>query len=108
MATAAKSAIETFSFDGEAVGAAGASALRKVRSLADAAPPGRLFAAISTLTDTSAEAARAFEAAGLAELRGATEAAEAHVARGQNFVRRLKQTMGAEAATPLPDFMRRR
>jgi hypothetical protein len=45
--------IETFSFDGESFGASGAAALRKVKSLADSAPTGRLFASIATLTEMS-------------------------------------------------------
>ena len=53
--------IETFSFDGEDIGAAGASALRKVKSLADTAPTGRLFASIATLTEMSAAATTAIE-----------------------------------------------
>ena len=106
--TAALSNIESFSFDGETVGAAGAAALRKVRPLAEAAPHGRLFASISTLADTSAMAAREFEAAGIAELRAETEAAEARLNRGMRLVNRLKETFGAEVATPLPAFIRRK
>ena len=53
--------IETFSFDGEDIGAAGASALRKVKSLADTAPTGRLFASIATLTEMSAATTTAME-----------------------------------------------
>jgi hypothetical protein len=103
MATAAKPAIEFFSFDGEVVGQAGATALRGVRSLADSAPQGRLFAAISTLVDTSAQAADAFEKASLAELRAAQDA---HLTRGSRFAKRLSNIIGNEAATPLPAFLR--
>jgi hypothetical protein len=53
--------IETFSFDGESFGASGANALRKVKSLADSAPTGRLFASIATLTDMSTAASAAVE-----------------------------------------------
>jgi hypothetical protein len=53
--------IETFSFDGESFGASGAAALRKVKSLADSAPAGRLFASIATLTEMSATATTALE-----------------------------------------------
>ena len=53
--------VETFSFDGESVGASGAAALRKVKSLADTAPTGRLFASIATLTEISANATAALE-----------------------------------------------
>ena len=108
MATAANPAIESFSFSGEAVGIAGAAALRKVRPLAEAAPPGRLFSAIATLADTSANAAREFEAAGLATLRLETEEAEARLNRGTRLVHQLRTAFGAEVATPLPRFMRRR
>jgi thioredoxin-like negative regulator of GroEL len=117
MSAALKPIVEHFSFDGEivgqtfdsaAIGAAGAAALRKVKSLADAAPQGRLFAAISTLADNAGKAAAEYEAASLATLRNETEEAEAHLARGTRMVQRLKGTMGAEVATPLPDFMRMR
>jgi hypothetical protein len=53
--------IETFSFDGESFGASGAAALRKVKSLAESAPTGRLFASIATLTEMSATATTALE-----------------------------------------------
>ena len=53
--------IESFSFSGETFGIAGAAALRKVRTLADAAPTGRLFASITTLTDISASTAKLLE-----------------------------------------------
>lgn len=108
MTAAAKSAIEHFSFSGESAGAAGATALRGMKSLAEAAPQGRLFASISTLADTSAMAAAEFEAAAVATLRAETEAAEARLNRGMRLAHRLKSAFGAEVATPLPDFMRRR
>lgn len=117
MSAALKPVVEHFSFDGEstdfsfdgaAVGAAGAAALRRVKTLADAAPQGRLFAAISTLADNSGKAAAEYEAASLATLRHETEEAEARLARGTRMVNRLKEAMGAEVAVPLPDFMRRR
>ena len=53
--------VETFSFDGEGFGASGAFALRKVKSLADSAPNGRLFASIATLTEMSTSATTALE-----------------------------------------------
>jgi hypothetical protein len=102
-----KPVIEKFSFDGEAVGAAGAAALRKVRSLAEAAPQGRLFAAISTLTDNSGKAAQEYEAACLATLRLESVEAEARLKRGTRMVKRLKDIADGDVAIPLPDFMRR-
>jgi hypothetical protein len=106
MTAAAKPAIESFTFGGEAVGVVGATALRKVRPLAEAAPPGRLFASISTLADSSAAAAREYELAGIAELQRETEEANAHLSRASQFLQKLKGTMGVEVATPLPAFIR--
>jgi hypothetical protein len=59
--TAKMTTAETFSFDGESFGASGANALRKVKSLAESAPAGRLFASIATLSDMSSAAALAAE-----------------------------------------------
>ena len=53
--------METFSFKGEEIVAAGAAGLRRVKSLADVAPKGRLFAAIATLSEMSAATAKALE-----------------------------------------------
>jgi len=105
MGLSVKPAIEAFSFGGESAGIAGAVALRKVRSLAESAPQGRLFAAISTLSDQSAAAAEAFEAAGLAELHAASEQ---HLARGNRISSRLREALGADEVTPLPAFIRKR
>ncbi|MFT3987735.1 hypothetical protein [Aestuariivirga sp.] len=54
-------------------GTAASSALRRVRSLADTAPSGRLFGAISTLSDLSRSAERNL-AAGADALRAGKEA----------------------------------
>lgn len=108
MAVALKPVVEAFSFDGETVGAAGAAALRRVKSLAEAAPQGRLFAAISTLSDNAGLAAAEFEAASLAHLHRETAEAEARLSRGTRMVARLKEAVGAEMAVPLPNFMRQR
>ena len=117
MSAALKPVVEYFSFDGEAVGlsfdgaavgAAGAAALRRVKSLAEAAPQGRLFAAISTLSDNAGLAASEYEAASLAMLRGETAEASAHIARGSHVVHRLTEAASGSEAVQLPDFMRRR
>lgn len=108
MTAAAKPAIESFTFGGEAAGVAAAVALRKVRPLAEAAPPGRLFASISTLADASAAAAREFERAGVAELERQTEEANAHLSRATQLLRKLKGAADFAAATPLPAFVRRK
>jgi thioredoxin-like negative regulator of GroEL len=108
MSVALKPVAEKFSFDGEVVAAAGAAALRKVKSLAEAAPQGRLFAAISTLSDNAGNAAAEYEAASLAMLRQETEEAEARLQRGMRHVERLREAATSEKAIPLPDFIRRR
>jgi hypothetical protein len=109
MTTAAFPAIDSFSFNGEDVGIAGATALWKVRSLAERAPNGRLFATIATLADTSAAAAQAYEAAGLAELESEKQA---NIMHGNRLVHALSKAVGVTApqedATPLPAFIRRR
>ena len=81
--------IETFSFDGESIGAAGANALRKVKSLADSAPTGRLFASIATLTEMSSATSTALEK-GQMEKAGiiARKLAEAGEAKLPSFFRR--------------------
>jgi hypothetical protein len=109
MAAVKAATIESFSFDGEAVGVAGANALRGVKSLADRAPAGRLFAAIATLSDTAGDAALAFESAGLAVLRMETEEADNSLHRGMKLADKLKRAFGTDAgmATPLPAFIRR-
>jgi hypothetical protein len=76
--------------------------------LAEAAPPGRLFASISTLADTSAAAAREYERAGIAELNRQTEEANAHLARATKLLHKLKGAAATETATPLPAFVRQR
>ena len=60
-----KMAMESFTFDGETIGAAGGQALRKIRSLTDQAPTGRLFAAIATLAEMSDATTRALESGNL-------------------------------------------
>jgi hypothetical protein len=108
MTAAAKPAIDSFTFGGEAVGIAAATALRKVRPLAEAAPPGRLFASISTLADTSAAAAREYERAGIAELNRQTEEANARLSRATQLLNKLKSDAGIEIPTPLPALVRRK
>jgi hypothetical protein len=108
MKAALKPVVETFSFDGENVGVAGAAALRKVKFLAEAAPQGRLFAAISTLSDNAGLAAAEYEAASLAVLHGETAVAESRLKRGTRQVARLKANSEIETAVPLPAFMRYR
>lgn len=105
---AAKAAIETFAFDGEEVGASAASALRKLKSLSELAPQGRMFSAIASLCDVAGLAAMEFEAASLAALKLQQEASESHLHRGMRLAKRLKESLGAEVPTELPAFIRRK
>ena len=60
--TVRRGSIDGICFAAEGMaGTAGASSLRRLQSLAAAAPAGRLFAAITTLTEMSAKATRALE-----------------------------------------------
>jgi hypothetical protein len=83
-------AMESFSFEGETIGAAGAAALRKVKTLAEQAPQGRLFASIATLTEISASMTVALEKG---ELEKAT-----HIAR----------KLADKGESKLPSFFRRK
>jgi hypothetical protein len=81
--------MESFSFDGEEIGAAGAAALRKVRTLADTAPKGRLFAAIATLNELGASTASALERGDLAKAKHvAADLAKAGEMRLPGFFKR--------------------
>ena len=53
--------VDSFSFDGGEIGAAGAAALRKVSTLAEQAPKGRFFASIASLNELSAQTLEALE-----------------------------------------------
>ncbi len=70
------------------------SALRKVRSLADSAPIGRLFASISTLSDMSNQIGQSLAAD---DLNGAAKLMKAYAT----------PTSMAETATPLPMHFKR-
>ena len=88
--------VEKFTFSSEDnLPGACSGALRKVRSLADTAPIGRLFASISTLTDMSNQIGQSLAADDLA---GAANLMKAY-AKPANL---------AETATPLPMHFKRR
>ena len=88
--------VEKFSFSSEDnIAGACSSALRKVRSLADSAPIGRLFASISTLSDMSNQIGQSLASDDLA-----------------NAAKLMKSYATpaslAETATPLPMHFKRR
>ena len=60
--TARRGMVDELCFAAEGMaGTAAATSLRRLSSLMEAAPAGRLFGAITTLSETSAKAARALE-----------------------------------------------
>jgi hypothetical protein len=88
--------VEEFSFSSEDnLAGACSSALRKVRSLADTAPIGRLFASIATLSDMSNQIGQSLAAD---DLNGAAKLMKAYAT----------PTSPAETATPLPMHFKRR
>lgn len=105
--TARKRANAAHGFNGSSVGKAAAQALRKVKFLSEKAPNGRLFASIATMSDLSQQAAAAFEAASLAELKSDSATADLRFKRGMSLANEL-ELQGAGAPVPLPDFFRRK
>ena len=88
--------VEKFSFSSEDnIAGACSSALRKVRSLADSAPIGRLFASISTLSDMSNQIGQSLASDDLAS---AAKLMKAYATPASM----------PETATPLPMHFKRR
>ena len=87
--------VEKFKFSSEDnIAGACSSALRKVRSLAESAPIGRLFASIATLSDMSNQIGQSLAAD---DLNGAAKLMKAYAT----------PTSMAETATPLPMHFKR-
>ena len=88
--------IEEFSFSSEDnLAGTCSSALRKVRSLADSAPIGRLFASIATLSDMSNQIGQSLA---MDDLAGAAKLMKAYATPASM----------AETVTPLPMHFKRR
>ncbi len=86
--------IEEFSFTSEDnIAGACSNALRRVRSLADTAPIGRLFASITTLSEATAQISEAMAASDLAT--------------AAKHMKKYGAPVAAEA-TPLPMHFKRR
>ncbi len=86
--------VEEFSFSSEEnIAGACSNALRKVRSLADTAPIGRLFASITTLSETTSSINDAM--------------AVSDFGTAAKHIRKYGASMAAEA-TPLPIHFKRR
>jgi len=90
-------------------GTASSSALRRVRSFAEAAPSGRLFDAIATLTDLSRSIESRLDDGAEAMTAGDDEAAALHFTRA--IVRMDELTAAATPARQsarLPDYLKKR
>jgi hypothetical protein len=84
-------------------GTAGASALRRIRSLADAAPSGRLFRAIATLSDLSRQSESHLRAAEIAMAAGDENRAVRSFARALTAMDDM--TIHAEGTRGIPDLL---
>ena len=102
---------DEFSFAaGGMAGAAAVSALRRVTSLADQAPSGRMFAAIATLSDMSKRIEQGLVAGHDAMEIGDAETASLHFARTIVQMDRLAAAAGRrhEPAEELPVYLLKR
>jgi hypothetical protein len=102
--------IEEFSFAAEGLtGTAASAALRRVRSLADSAPPGRLFNSIATLTEMSRRIETSLEAGSAALVAGDEDSASLELARAVIGMDRLasKSLEPDAVAAPLPGYLKK-
>lgn len=90
-------------------GTAAAVSLRKLGSLMDKAPAGRLFGAISTLSEMSAKAARALEDGAFAMDRGEDQKAAVKLARALTHMDDMTVLAAGSpaAAEETPGFLRK-
>jgi len=103
--------MDEFSFAAEGMtGTAASGALRRVRSFADQAPSGRMFAAIATLTEMSRHIENSLEAGHEALTAGDEDTAALEFARSIVQMDRLAATADQEpeAAANLPGYLRKR
>ena len=87
-------------------GTAAATSLRRLQSLAEAAPSGRLFAAIATLTELSAKSSRALEDGCMALAEGNDHVATMKLARALTQMDDLV-TASTTQNEEKPSFLRR-
>lgn len=90
-------------------GTAAASSLRRLGSLMEAAPAGRLFSAISTLSDMSAKATKALEDGALAMDQGDDHKAAVKLARALTHMddMAIMAAGSAAVADETPAFLRK-
>lgn len=101
---------DEFSFAAEGMAGTAASAvLRKVRSLVDSAPPGRLFPAIATLTELTRRIETNLVAASHAVTRGDGDRGTVELARAVLQMDRLAATASAsDFAVEMPEQRHKR
>jgi hypothetical protein len=100
-----------FSFTtGGMAGTAASAALRRVRSLANAAPSGRLFAAIATLADMSRNIETELKAGSEALDRSNDNNATLHFARAIVRMDEMAATAtpGKHSVSKLPGYLKKR
>jgi hypothetical protein len=89
-------------------GTAAASSLRRLGSLMEAAPSGRLFGAIATLSDMSAKATRSLEDGAIAMQAGDDHKASLKLARAMLHLDDLASAAAGTAAVDEPPaFLRK-
>ncbi len=109
--TARHDMMEEFSFAAEGMaGTAASGALRRVRSFADQAPSGRMFAAIATLTEMSRRIENSLEAGHDALKSGGEDTAALEFAKSIVQMDRLAGTAARKPDSPakLPGYLRKR
>ena len=103
--------MDEFSFAAEGMtGTAASGALRRIRSFADQAPSGRMFAAIATLTEMSRRIETSLEAGHDALTTGDQDTAALEFARSIVQMDRLAATADQPSDTPakLPGYLQKR
>jgi hypothetical protein len=106
--TAGRASVDGICFAAEGMaGTAAAASLRRLHALSDVAPAGRLFAAIATLTDMSAKAARALEDGHDAMASGNARRATMKLARALTHMDDLASTAIGQTAEEQPAYLRK-
>jgi hypothetical protein len=106
--SARRSGVSELCFAAEGMsGTAAASSLRRLGSLMSAAPSGRLFGAISTLSDMSAKASKALEDGSLAMDVGDDQKATVKLARALTHMDDMATASIAPAAAEEPVYLRK-
>jgi hypothetical protein len=88
-------------------GTAASTSLRKLGTLMDSAPSGRLFGAISTLSDMSAKASKALEEGALSMTAGDDHKAAAKLIRGLGHMDDLASFAAGPSRAEEPGYLRK-